>query len=83
MENPNEDFDALYNHLKDDIGKQRKLVNLKMSLDREHVTVHAICATLERHPKIIKFLYRDFENRMKGNGPLEGLEDMMKWVGEP
>ena len=64
MQNPNEDFEDLYKHLSDSMSKQRKLVNLKMSLDRENVKVEAIKGTLERHPEIVKFLYKDFQSRM-------------------
>ena len=83
MDNHNDDFEDLYKHFGDDIGKQRKLVNLKMSLERENVKVEAVKGTLERHPECIKFLYRDFESRMHGKGPLEGLEDLMRGVDEP
>jgi hypothetical protein len=56
----NEDFENLYGHLGTDIGKQRKLVNLKMSLDSENVKIEAIKSTLSRHRDLAKLLYQDF-----------------------
>ena len=42
MQNPNEDFEDLYKNLGGNIGQQRKLVNIKMSIDREAVKIESI-----------------------------------------
>jgi len=53
----NEDFENLYGQLAGDVAQQRKLVNLKMSLDSENVKIEAIQATLARHRGLAKQLY--------------------------
>jgi len=64
MTNPNEDFEDLYKNLDGKMAQQRKLVNIKMSLDRENVKEDTLKQIFEEFPDKVKYLYKDFESRM-------------------
>jgi len=82
MQNYNDDFEELYSFLNNNPVDQRKLANLKISLDHANVKIDALRRTIERNVDVIKLLYQDFESRVNGKGGDDRYLERMKYVDD-